>query len=37
VSGAQEVNFDVNGIASGSYILNVKSATGVYTQNVVIK
>lgn len=36
-SGAQEVNFDVNGIASGSYILNVKSATGVYTQNVVIK
>ena len=36
-SGTQEVNFDVNGIAAGSYILNVKSATGVYTQNVVIK
>lgn len=36
-AGAQEVNFDVNGIAAGSYILNVKSATGVYTQNVVIK
>ena len=37
VSGTQQVNFDVDGVAAGSYIVTINSTTGIYTENVVIK